>query len=41
MQLASRQAFHGVTVSLYERPQNKGFLKTVFLPVCLSASTSP
>lgn len=41
MQLVSRQAFHGVTVSLYERPQNKGFLKTVFLPVCLSASTSP
>lgn len=41
MQLVNRQFFRGVTVSLYEKPQNKGFLKTVFLPVCLAASTSP
>jgi uncharacterized membrane protein len=41
MQLVNRQIFHGVMVSLYETPQNKGFLKSVFLPVCLSTSTSP
>jgi 4-amino-4-deoxy-L-arabinose transferase-like glycosyltransferase len=39
--LVSRQLFHGVTVSLYERPQNTGFFKTVFLPVCLAASSKP
>jgi 4-amino-4-deoxy-L-arabinose transferase-like glycosyltransferase len=39
--LLGRQTFHDVTVSLYERLENKVFLRHVFLPVCLVPSTSP
>jgi hypothetical protein len=41
LQLVQRYPFRGVTLYLYEIPQNKYFFKHVFLPVCLASPYSP